>query len=318
MSTTSFDQSSVTRYPHESDTSLYTSGADNADESIASSSAQSNQRVIDTEILRRRGEFISGFTPRMAPRTPRSVNSESEDLESCSEANIPASTTTTWVGKPTVSDSRSIDGRADSPDGKKKSPVWFWATIAIVSLLLIGALASFAYLVFFGEGFGFGKGPVLTKRQQQLDGIVKSISTANALEDTSSPQARARQWLLFDDKLWLNPEDGMPDSRVIQRYSLAVLYYSLGGTEWGQNNWLEGEECDAGWVGVFCNNEREVKTVALGKPFFWVVWSTALSCCLSLTCLLFLQITKVQGVQFLTRLATSRRSSASSSRTTMV
>jgi hypothetical protein len=60
----------------------------------------------------------------------------------------------------------------------------------------------------------------------------------------------ALSWMLSQDSVRLS--DG--EDRVIQRYSLAVLYFSLGGPFWFTNSFLEPDlhECD--WDGIHCTN----------------------------------------------------------------
>jgi hypothetical protein len=94
-----------------------------------------------------------------------------------------------------------------------------------------------------------------------------------------SPQFKAKMWLLYDDKLNLSlpiyaSEELMRvvQERIKQRYALATLYYSMGIGEGGVlKGWLEGDECrfvgdyDKAWDGVDCDEEGEVRALAIGK-----------------------------------------------------
>lgn len=78
-----------------------------------------------------------------------------------------------------------------------------------------------------------------------------SLDGGAAVEDPSSPQHRAIRWLSNNAKL-----DDYPDTQRIQRYALAVLYYSTNGKSWLQDtNWMTDEpECDWFNKGVtFCD-----------------------------------------------------------------
>lgn len=62
--------------------------------------------------------------------------------------------------------------------------------------------------------------------------------------DTESPQARAFQWLLEDSTD--NPT--LEDHRVVQRFSLATLYFATGGEKWlKQSNWLHHSTSECDW-----------------------------------------------------------------------
>ena len=58
------------------------------------------------------------------------------------------------------------------------------------------------------------------------------------LDDTTSPQYRAAQWMAEEDQLIINPSDDL--SRFAQRYAMVVFYYATGGdTSWiNQANFL--------------------------------------------------------------------------------
>ncbi|KAL7494373.1 hypothetical protein ACHAWT_003998 [Skeletonema menzelii] len=94
----------------------------------------------------------------------------------------------------------------------------------------------------------------------------------------SSPQAKALDWILSDPfvaNLTLGVDDN--DARIIQRYSLAVFYYSTNGDEWAKTDkfgWLESSsECTWNRVmrtdpniysqGVFCDSANMVIKIDL-------------------------------------------------------
>ena len=109
---------------------------------------------------------------------------------------------------------------------------------------------------------------------EYLSEITDGVSN---VEDT--PQFRAKIWLLYEDRLNLSlPTYASEDlkhaakERVKQRYALATLFYSMKIGEGGVlKGWLEGDECkfvgdyDKAWDGVDCDDEREVRALAIGK-----------------------------------------------------
>lgn len=144
----------------------------------------------------------------------------------------------------------------------KRKP-YFFVTLCIVSLVLIGGIVVVLLFVFTGDGFS--KAPMLTSRQQNLHDIVVEVSDSAALSDSSSPQFRAREWLLFEDSLSFAAKESLITERVIQRYSLAVFYFATGGPNWESNVWLQDDECaDAYWDNMVCNSNNEIQAIALG------------------------------------------------------
>ena len=99
-----------------------------------------------------------------------------------------------------------------------------------------------------------------------LDGLVillSAISTDNgaALETPGTAQNRALMWLTNQ------PFAGeYSDSRLVQRYAIATLYFSMGGDRWiKSDNWLTGEnECD--WFlsdGPACDEDGRIVQIDL-------------------------------------------------------
>jgi hypothetical protein len=85
-----------------------------------------------------------------------------------------------------------------------------------------------------------------------------SFDNGTALQTPSTPQNNALVWLANNTNL-----DTYSDEKKIQRYVLAVLYYSTNGTDWlNKDGWLSnGDECD--WYnladGSFCINGSVVE-----------------------------------------------------------
>ena len=96
-------------------------------------------------------------------------------------------------------------------------------------------------------------------RLNAVIGDVAPISGSEVFLDFESPQYRAAVWLADVDPLSLPVSQSTP--QLLQRYSLAVLYYTMNGDMWlscfttdvscpsGQN-WLTQGECS--WFGLTC------------------------------------------------------------------
>jgi hypothetical protein len=115
--------------------------------------------------------------------------------------------------------------------------------------------------------------PTSVRLTDTIDSL-KSISNEDAFNDVMSPQYQAAQWVSDEDPLALP----IGDAQFVQRYILAVFYFSTNGDEWdncGRNDpicggdpdeesWLsEASECV--WVGLNCTNNANVDQIFFGK-----------------------------------------------------
>mmetsp|Transcript_7981 Transcript_7981/g.10167 ORF Transcript_7981/g.10167 Transcript_7981/m.10167 type:complete len:503 (+) Transcript_7981:149-1657(+) len=62
--------------------------------------------------------------------------------------------------------------------------------------------------------------------------ILSDVSDVSLLMDRTTPQGKAFEWILHNDPLRLSPAD----ENFIQRFVLAVLYFSTGGGSWDDCN----------------------------------------------------------------------------------
>ena len=247
--------------------------------------------TIDMSSVCQRGALIRGIQPSMDD-SESPLREESTSREVSSAGDLETGSSDRCSGEYGVHTKRSLwepstspdnirhhasrlEDNNDSEEAKKRRRSLLWVALALISVILVGVVVAIG-VVMFGGGDGgqstddeTAEGPpVLTNRQQMLHDIVATVSNSGLFTITTTPQHMARKWLLFDDELWLNPEGEVSRERVIQRYVLAVFFYATGGpTSWKSNNWLDGNECEDGafWDGIFCNEENEVITLALGK-----------------------------------------------------
>ena len=90
------------------------------------------------------------------------------------------------------------------------------------------------------------------------------VSEKSALDDDTLPQGKAFQWICNDP--FSSPLVGNDNDRIIQRYALAVFYYSTNGDNWKINSgWLsDSDECTTFWKGInFCTDGH------VGKSFYF-------------------------------------------------
>lgn len=128
-------------------------------------------------------------------------------------------------------------------------------------------------------------GPPSERLMQTIYFLVDNeISTGESLSTTHSPQHEAASWIADRDGLQYDipTSTGPMAERFIQRYVLAVFYYSLGGPNWGKQYKFLGNEDECGWferdvlksgevyaVGISCNNLLEVEDILVRKLFLW-------------------------------------------------
>jgi hypothetical protein len=121
--------------------------------------------------------------------------------------------------------------------------------VCILSLVLVASIASVATIfnhqrkedftkeitTFAGlENMSIVDEDANTKYLQEL---VSTLSSQEDLQDPSSPQSRAVAWMVGQPDLNFIQVEGFDrDSRVKERYAMAVLYYSTNG-----ENWTRGE-----------------------------------------------------------------------------
>ena len=111
--------------------------------------------------------------------------------------------------------------------------------------------------------------------------ITEILSNVSGVITPGTPQGEALNWILYEDPLEVCPGN---DCQLIQRYALAVMYFSTNGDLWfncGENGecvepsnpdgkcnppvrWLSGNnECD--WCGNTCNQDKCMTKVDIGK-----------------------------------------------------
>lgn len=123
---------------------------------------------------------------------------------------------------------------------------------------------------------------------ERLDDIyilLSTVSESNHLQDINTPQGKAFHWIAQEDGAYLcaNHVYSCPNA-LIQRYILAVIYFSTNGNEWFQCSASSNAQDDCGmeypfvskqrflnsgsecnWAGIDCNDAQCVTRVEFGK-----------------------------------------------------
>jgi hypothetical protein len=95
-----------------------------------------------------------------------------------------------------------------------------------------------------------------TKEEYIFD-ILEPITSSEALNDLSTPQGMAFDFLVNDDP---GLEDPCASDTIEQRYGLITLYFSTQGEEWNDTSGWLGEDQECLWFGVECEDDSDLAT----------------------------------------------------------
>jgi hypothetical protein len=156
-----------------------------------------------------------------------------------------------------------------APDAPKKYKCWSIRTRIVIALAVIVSIVT---IIVVSVPLLVIHRPTPKDRLSQIKAIVQSISSSKDLSNSSSPQSRALQWLVYEDAL--NVSESNPQW-IQQRYVMAVFYYSTGGN----SSWILSADFLAPtheclWKdprvnsGVFCDaSNRTVHRISMGTLY---------------------------------------------------
>lgn len=123
----------------------------------------------------------------------------------------------------------------------RRRMISFCILVAIVTMCISVTVTHFGSEAYNDDDNSTGPTPTPSPTfvNDALANDLATFSGHEALSDPSSPQSRACGWLSSNDKSGLKKPS---DFGYIQRYVMVVLYYSMGGENWvQQDNWLDPE-----------------------------------------------------------------------------
>jgi Leucine rich repeat/Leucine rich repeat N-terminal domain len=98
------------------------------------------------------------------------------------------------------------------------------------------------------------------ERSDALITILRNISGSETLTDSASAPFKALYWVDQLDEALICASDS---SALIQRYALAVFYFSLNGPSWNQSSQWLGSSTECKWYGVTCDSADKITGIVL-------------------------------------------------------
>jgi hypothetical protein len=138
--------------------------------------------------------------------------------------------------------------------------------------------------------------PTLTNLESRIRDIITTITEPSVLDDESTPQYKAYQWVKDDYEslqIFLNETIdnlNLNDTSVLQRYALSTLHYATNGSQWANSYKFLSNASECEWMGIRdeqghqldgeesgvtrCDDEQRVVSLQLGTR----IWEAAVSC----------------------------------------
>lgn len=186
---------------------------------------------------------------------------------------------------PTVAEVRGKSDREDEVVDPRKRKLLVYSCMA-APFLLVAIIVLAVVLVTKESNKGHPDDLRTMDKSQSFQRVVEylgnhSISSIHDIARSGSPQNEAVKWLAHEDDISLRIPLNSPASKdgyeFIQRYIMAVFYYSMGGPVWKYSlNFLAAENtCDwfslivtARWqlpMGVRCTSNGLIQQIVMSK-----------------------------------------------------
>jgi hypothetical protein len=108
--------------------------------------------------------------------------------------------------------------------------------------------------------------------------ILGGVADPTLFLNTTTPQGMATIWIINQDARQVCPNN----PKIVQRWAMAVIYFSTGGNEWLKCGALGMDPCgfenpfedkkrflsefnECQWAGISCNSESCVTEIEFGK-----------------------------------------------------
>lgn len=101
--------------------------------------------------------------------------------------------------------------------------------------------------------------------------MLEGISNSTLFSNTNSSEYKAFDWLVYKDDRRVCPFD----ETLVQRYVLAVLYYTTNGDDWWNCTQNEATDCgefpflspasECNWGGIYCDDSSSVTRITMSN-----------------------------------------------------
>lgn len=185
---------------------------------------------------------------------------------------------------PTAEEVRNLQNFIDSEQQREYAVK---RTLSRKQMYMLGGLLGCLFIVIVSMGAAIGQNNRSARSNSRADEVVDFLSSNFAdrakLTKSDSPQRRAAKWIADEDeyKMSIPASNSYEDAyKFVQRYALAVLYFSWKGDE----NWIfnyqflsSHDECDWNYkyktegmdeefeLGVKCNDDKEIDYMFMRK-----------------------------------------------------
>lgn len=132
-----------------------------------------------------------------------------------------------------------------------------------ISLAVVGVIVG---ILFALDVFGSSSDDQSLYRYNEEDyiAIFEAVSERVLLETPKSPQQRALDWIINTDTYGLVPNEDGNNGALLQRYTMALFYYTMSGSSWLlSTNWLSGSDI-CRWYGLSCFPDGTVSEMIIG------------------------------------------------------
>ena len=100
-------------------------------------------------------------------------------------------------------------------------------------------------------------------REKDVKSILEPIIGPSCCDDLSFEEFFALMWV-FSDVISNTCND--TGATIKERYTLALMYFSMGGDEWeNASNWMGSEHHCTSWYGVSCDSENRVDEISMNE-----------------------------------------------------
>jgi hypothetical protein len=120
------------------------------------------------------------------------------------------------------------------------------------------------------------------ERVEQILALLDAVADPALIRDVTTPQGMAAQWLIEIDFRRICPDE----EKLLQRWVIAVVYFSTGGDDWFQCSATGSDACgtenpfrfkrrflsefsECQWAGISCNADSCVTEIEFGKHFWY-------------------------------------------------